>query len=152
MSLVALGLDHHTAPQDLRGRFAFPADKLVPALQSFRGRLRQPSEVAIVSTCNRTELYVGSQAAANDDVAGQALGWLAESGGMAVEALRPHFFLREDAGAARHAFRLASGLASMVVGETQILGQMKQAVREADSAGTIGTTEILARTAQRSSS
>ena len=140
MSVLALGLNHTTAPLDLRGRFAFPADKLVPTLRALRSRMQRASEVAIVSTCNRTELYVGSAGADAGTLATDALGWLAESGGMAAEALNQHFYVLEDALAARHTFRLASGLASMVVGETQILGQMKQAVREADTAGTLGTT------------
>ncbi len=140
MSVVALGLNHTTAPLDVRGRFAFPADKLVPTLRAFRGRVQRAAEVAIVSTCNRTELYVGSADGHVDELAGQTLGWLAESGGMPAGELQRHFYVLEDAGAARHTFRLASGLSSMVIGETQILGQMKQAVREADSAGTLGST------------
>ncbi|MES1161829.1 MAG: glutamyl-tRNA reductase, partial [Rhizobacter sp.] len=140
MSVIALGLNHTTAPLDVRGRFAFPGDQLVPTLRAFSGRLQRAAEVAIVSTCNRTELYVGSEGGDARGLAGQALGWLAEAGGMAANELQPHFYVHEDAGAARHAFRLASGLSSMVVGETQILGQMKLAVREANTAGTLGTT------------
>jgi len=143
MSLIALGLNHTTAPLDVRGRFAFPGDQLVPTLRAFSGGLQRAAEVAIVSTCNRTELYVGSASSAGSDtrdLAAHALGWLAQTGGMAANELLPHFYVHEDAGAARHAFRLASGLSSMVVGETQILGQMKLAVREADTAGTLGTT------------
>ena len=140
MSVIALGLNHTTAPLDVRGRFAFPGDTLVPTLRAFRSRVQRAAEVAIVSTCNRTELYVGSDGDSVDGLAEQALGWLAESGGMVPAELRQHFYVLEDAGAARHTFRLASGLQSMVLGETQILGQMKQAVREADSAGTLGST------------
>ena len=140
MTVIALGLDHTTAPLDVRGRFAFPGDQLVPTLRAFSGRLQRAAEVAIVSTCNRTELYVGSAGGDARGLAGQALGWLAEAGGMAANDLQPHFYVHEDAGAARHTFRLASGLSSMVIGETQILGQMKLAVREAGTAGTLGTT------------
>ncbi|MEP7297897.1 MAG: glutamyl-tRNA reductase [Burkholderiales bacterium] len=140
MSVIALGLNHTTAPLDVRGRFAFSGDALVPTLRAFRSRVQRAAEVAIVSTCNRTELYVGNDHDGADGLAEQTLGWLAESGGMAPAELQRHFYVLEDAGAARHAFRLASGLSSMVVGETQILGQMKQAVREADTAGTLGTT------------
>ncbi|MDQ2779212.1 MAG: glutamyl-tRNA reductase [Pseudomonadota bacterium] len=140
MNVVALGLNHHTAPLDLRGRFAFPGDQLVPKLRAFSGGLQRACEVAIVSTCNRTELYLGS--AANDtlDLAGEALGWLAETGGITTGDLQAHTYVHENADAARHTFRLASGLNSMVVGETQILGQMKRAVQGADTAGTLGTT------------
>jgi glutamyl-tRNA reductase len=140
MSVLALGLNHTTAPLDVRGRFAFAGERLVPTLRAFSGRLRRASEVAIVSTCNRTELYVGGDESDTATLADEALVWLAESGGMAANDLLPHFYRLEDAGAARHTFRLASGLSSMVVGETQILGQMKQAVREAETAGTLGTT------------
>ncbi len=140
MSVIALGLNHTTAPLDVRGRFAFPGDALVPTLRAFRSRVQRAAEIAIVSTCNRTELYVGSDRESVDGLAEQALGWLAESGGMAPAELQRHSYVLEDAGAARHTFRLASGLQSMVVGETQILGQMKQAVREAGAAGTLGTT------------
>jgi glutamyl-tRNA reductase len=140
MSVIALGLNYTTAPLDLRGRFAFAGATLAPALRAFRSRMQHAAEVAIVSTCNRTELYVGSAGSASDELAEQALGWLAECGGMAPAELQRHFYRLKDAGAARHTFRLASGLSSMVVGETQILGQMKQAVREADAAGTLGTT------------
>jgi glutamyl-tRNA reductase len=136
MSVFALGLNHTTAPVDLRGRFAFSPDQLAPTLQAFRGRLQRPSEVAIVSTCNRTEVYVGDDAA---QVA-PALDWLAGIGRVPGHTLREHSYVLEGHSAARHAFRVASGLDSMVLGEPQILGQLKQAVREAESAGTLGTT------------
>ena len=136
MSVFALGINHTTAPLDLRGRFAFSAQQLPIALQAFRSRHDQLSEVAIVSTCNRTELYVGAEVAAVDP----AVDWLAGVGGVSSQVLRSHAYVMEGASAARHAFRVASGLDSMVLGEPQILGQLKQAVREADSAGTLGTT------------
>lgn len=137
MSVFALGLNHTTAPVDLRGRFAFSPEQLGPALRSFGERLQQRSgEVAIVSTCNRTEVYVG----ANPSLLTPAMDWLAGLGGITSQALRHHSYVYEGSAAARHAFRVASGLDSMVLGEPQILGQMKQAVREADSAGTLGTT------------
>ncbi len=136
MSVFALGLNHNTAPLDLRGRFAFSAQQLPVALQSFRSRHERISEVAIVSTCNRTELYVGADVAAVDP----AVEWLAEVGAVSSQTLRSHAYVLQGSSAARHAFRVASGLDSMVLGEPQILGQLKQAVREADSAGTLGTT------------
>ena len=136
MSVFALGINHTTAPLDLRGRFAFSPQQLPIALQAFRSRHDQLSEVAIVSTCNRTELYVGAEVAAVDP----AVDWLAGVGGVSSQVLRSHAYVMEGASAARHAFRVASGLDSMVLGEPQILGQLKQAVREADSAGTLGTT------------
>jgi glutamyl-tRNA reductase len=136
MSVFALGLNHTTAPLDLRGRFAFSPQQLPVALQAFRSRYQRDSEVAIVSTCNRTELYVGADVAAVDP----AVEWLAGVGGVSSQTLLTHAYVMEGASAARHAFRVASGLDSMVLGEPQILGQLKQAVREADNAGTLGTT------------
>lgn len=140
MSVIALGLNHHTAPLDLRGRFALSPDQLVPTLQGLRQRLRGAAEVALVSTCNRTELYVGAGRGAAAPLADPAVDWLAGLGGVPTTTLRDHAYLLENGAAARHAFRVASGLDSMVLGEPQILGQMKQAVREADAAGTLGTT------------
>lgn len=136
MSVFALGLNHTTAPLDLRGRFAFAPEQLAPTLRGFRERLQRAGEVAIVSTCNRTEVYVG----ASPSLVTPAVDWLAGIGGVAPSTLRDHAYVLEGSSAARHAFRVASGLDSMVLGEPQILGQMKQAVREADSAGTLGTT------------
>ncbi|HEY4065499.1 MAG TPA: glutamyl-tRNA reductase [Burkholderiaceae bacterium] len=134
MTVFALGLNHTTAPLDLRGRFAFAPEQLVPTLHQFRERLARVSEVAIVSTCNRTELYVG----ANPGLVNPAVDWLAGVGGVASQTLREHAYVLEGGAAARHAFRVASGLDSMVLGEPQILGQLKQAVREAETAGTLG--------------
>lgn len=139
MSVLTLGLNHATAPLDLRGRFAFSPEQVVPALQAFRQRVPRAPEVALVSTCNRTELYVADQPHAGALLA-PAVDWLAEVGGVSGQTLRDHAYTLHDGAAARHAFRVASGLDSMVLGEPQILGQMKQAVREADSAGTLGTT------------
>jgi len=136
MSVFALGLNHTTAPLDLRGRFAFAPQQLADTLKSFRSRLERVDEVAIVSTCNRTELYVGGDAS----VVEPAVAWLAGLGEVTASTLRSHSYVLEGPAAARHAFRVASGLDSMVLGEPQILGQLKQAVREADSAGTLGST------------
>jgi glutamyl-tRNA reductase len=136
MSVFALGLNHTTAPLDLRGRFAFTPEQLAPTLRQFHERLQRSSEVAIVSTCNRTELYVG----AAPGLVSPAVDWLASVGGVSSQLLRDHAYVLEGGAAARHAFRVASGLDSMVLGEPQILGQLKQAVREAETAGTLGGT------------
>jgi glutamyl-tRNA reductase len=140
MSVWALGLNHTTAPLDLRGRFAFALDQLAPTLQSLRSSFasgRHPQvEAAIISTCNRTEIYCASEHVALD----HTVGWLAESGGVAPALLRSHAYTLHDDEAARHAFRVASGLDSMVLGEAQILGQMKDAVRAAETAGALGST------------
>ena len=140
MSVWALGLNHTTAPLDLRGRFAFALDQIAPTLQSLRSSFasgRHPQvEAAIISTCNRTEIYCASEHAALD----HTFGWLAQSGGVAPALLRSHAYTLHDGEAARHAFRVASGLDSMVLGEAQILGQMKDAVRAAETAGALGST------------
>lgn len=142
MSVIALGLNHHTAPLDLRGRFAFAPEQLTPSLQALRDALRRATpETAILSTCNRTELYVASATPEQGrELVRPALAWLAERGGVSETHLQDHTYILENREAARHAFRVASGLDSMVLGEPQILGQMKQAVRGADEAGTLGTT------------
>ena len=141
MTVLALGLNHTTAPLDLRGRLAFGPEQLAPTLRSLRERLVAAApEAALVSTCNRTELYVATTAARAHEVARPAMDFLAGHAGVPAGQLQHHTYLREDREAARHAFRVASGLDSMVLGEPQILGQMKQAVREADVAGTLGTT------------
>jgi glutamyl-tRNA reductase len=141
VSVLALGLNHMTAPLDLRGRFAFAPDQLPPALRGFRERLqRAMPEAALVSTCNRTELYVAAKPRQAVEIVRPALDWLAEQGGVSGNHLLEHSYVREDQEAARHAFRVASGLDSMVLGEPQILGQMKEAVRQAGEAGTLGST------------
>ncbi|WP_395698770.1 glutamyl-tRNA reductase [Aquabacterium sp.] len=141
MSVFTLGLNHTTAPVDLRGRFAFAPEQLSPALKGFRERLlRALPEAALLSTCNRTELYVAAAPGTARELVHPAIDWLAAQGGVSGEQLRSHTYVLEQRDAARHAFRVASGLDSMVLGEPQILGQMKQAVREADAAGTLGTT------------
>lgn len=137
----ALGLNHRSAPLDLRGRFAFPAGRLAQALVSLRDQLHSPEiEAALLSTCNRTELYLAAGHAQAQGLLDTAQRWLAQQGGTACQALRAHCYTAHDDAAARHAFRVASGLDSMVLGEPQILGQLKQAVREAGLAGTLGST------------
>ncbi len=141
MSVFALGLNHTTAPLDLRGRLAFGAEQLSPALHALRERLQRAApEAALVSTCNRTELYLAASTPTPHDLVATALDWLAEQGGVPRTQLQQHSYVRENRDAARHVFRVAAGLDSMVLGEPQILGQMKQAVRQADDAGMLGTT------------
>ena len=136
MAVWALGINHTTAPLDMRGRFAFAIDQLAPQLHGLRQSMVRPPEAAIVSTCNRTEIYCAGDEVALD----HTLAWLAQSGGVTPHELRAHTYRLEDSQAARHAFRVASGLDSMVLGEPQILGQLKDAVRAADEAGALGTT------------
>ena len=143
MAVWTLGLNHTTAPLDLRGRFAFAVDQIAPTLQSLRQALSSP-EAAILSTCNRTEIYCAAVQDASPQGIARAIhhtvDWLAHAGGVAPDVLRSHTYTMQDGMAARHAFRVASGLDSMVLGEPQILGQMKDAVRAADEAGALGTT------------
>ncbi len=140
MAVWALGINHTTAPLDLRGRFAFAIDQIAPTLEQLRSnlgsRISRPPEAAILSTCNRTEIYCAAQELAVEPT----IEWLAHSGGVSPGLLRSHAYTLQDGLAARHAFRVASGLDSMVLGEAQILGQMKDAVRVADEAGALGTT------------
>ena len=136
MAVWTLGLNHRTAPIDLRERFAFAADTLDLSLQGLRSRLASRNEVAILSTCNRTEIYC-----AGDQIQWpQTLGWFAETGNTQVDVLHAHTYRLEGDACARHSFRVASGLDSMVLGESQILGQLKDAVRAASASGALGTT------------
>lgn len=136
MSVWALGINHHTAPLDLRGRFAFALDQIQPTLHGYRQSLPRQPEATLLSTCNRTELYGAGDPAAVEPT----LDWLAQTGGVSTHVLRDHAYVLREGDAARHAFRVASGLDSMVLGEAQILGQMKDAVRAASEAGALGTT------------
>jgi glutamyl-tRNA reductase len=136
MAVWALGINHTTAPLDLRGRFAFAAEQIQPTLQGLRQALPRQPEAAILSTCNRTEVYCAGEHPELETT----LDWLAHSGGVSPALLRSHTYTLENGMAARHAFRVASGLDSMVLGEPQILGQLKDAVRAAEEAGALGTT------------
>jgi glutamyl-tRNA reductase len=139
-SLYALGLNHQTAPLALRERVVFHVERLREALGEIKGGLAR--EAAILSTCNRTELYLdGEEPAA-------AAQWLARYHDLAPDELVPYLYTHPAERAVRHAFRVASGLDSMVLGEPQILGQMKEAARTAESAGTLGT--VLHKLFQRS--
>ena len=136
MAVWALGLNQNTAPLDLSGLFAFAIDKVGGALSTLREALQGENEVAILSTCNRTEIYCSG----SEKQLPQTLHWLARQGDVRADDLDGHLYHLCDHEVTRHAFRVASGLDSMVLGEPQILGQMKDAVRVASSAGAIGTT------------
>jgi glutamyl-tRNA reductase len=131
MSLLVLGLNHRTAPIEVRERIVFDAGRLPQALASLRA-LPGLAESLIVSTCNRTEVYaVGATAES-------VSAWLvAESGGNA--ALSECLYRIEGQDAVRHAFSVAAGLDSLILGEPQILGQLKDAYRAALQAGTAGS-------------
>jgi glutamyl-tRNA reductase len=144
MQLLAVGLNHTTAPVSLREQLALAPDQLGQAVQAARGWFARidphggahVDEAAILSTCNRTELYAASKAPNPLDASAH---FLADYHRLNVNDLRPHLYMLPQDDAVRHAFRVASGLDSMVLGEPQILGQMKDAVRLADAAGGLGT-------------
>lgn len=133
MALFTLGINHRTAPLSVREHVAFHAEELRRALTDLAsgGRVH---EAAILSTCNRTELYFQA------DTPQAAVEWLTDYRRLTQHEIEPYLYTHPEREAVRHAFRVASGLDSMVLGEPQILGQMKEAVRIAREAGTLGTT------------
>lgn len=133
MAFLALGINHKTASVDVRERVAFTPEQLVDALQQLC-RQTDSREAAILSTCNRSELYLEQDGLATDTV----LRWLADYHRLSLEELRASAYVHEDAAAVRHMMRVASGLDSLVLGEPQILGQMKSAYAVAREAGTVG--------------
>jgi glutamyl-tRNA reductase len=141
MQLIAVGLNHNTAPVSLREQLALAPEQLGEAVRAARtwfARLdtRGGDEAALLSTCNRTELYAASSAPNPLDASAH---FLAHYHALNYAELRPHLYMLPQDDAVRHAFRVASGLDSMVLGEPQILGQMKDAVRTAEEAGGLGT-------------
>lgn len=131
MPLQVLGINHHSAPLDVREKVAFPPERQPDALAELAA-LPGIAESVLVSTCNRTELYCRAE---DPQVARR---WLLGEAARSGVALDNHLYVHHDEGAVRHAFRVACGLDSMVLGEPQILGQVKQAVRQAEAAGTLG--------------
>ncbi|MEZ5625925.1 glutamyl-tRNA reductase [Denitromonas sp.] len=132
MPLFALGLNHHTAPLAIRERVSFQPERLLGALKDLTAA--QVKEAAILSTCNRTEVYFSTEAPEF------AADWLARYHNLPLADVAPYLYTFPAQDAVRHVFRVASGLDSMVLGEPQILGQVKDAVRHAEAAGTLGTT------------
>ena len=131
MPLFAFGLNHQTAPLDVRERVVFHAEQLTQALRDLVDR-RPVSEAAIISTCNRTEIYCSTSEPH------LAVDWLAGYHRLKPGQISPYLYELPQDRAVKHAFRVASGLDSMVLGEPQILGQFKNAVRSAEAAGTLG--------------
>jgi len=131
MQLFAFGINHQTAPLAVREQIAFNVDAMEPALRDLIGH-GAAKEATILSTCNRTEVYCST----HEPV--QAINWLAAYHNLPAEQIEPYIYTLQQEEAVKHAFRVASGLDSMVLGEPQILGQMKQAVRYAEQAGTLG--------------
>ena len=133
MAFLALGINHKTASVGVRERVAFTPELLVDALQQLC-RATGSREAAILSTCNRSELYLEQETLDSDEV----LRWLADFHRLSLVELRDCAYVHADESAVQHMMRVASGLDSMVLGEPQILGQMKSAFAVAREAGTIG--------------
>ncbi|TVP89715.1 MAG: glutamyl-tRNA reductase [Pseudomonadaceae bacterium] len=133
MGFLAIGINHKTAAVDVRERVAFSPEQLAEALQRMRVDTAT-QEVAILSTCNRTEIYCSQDAPDAERV----LRWLADYHGLPAEQLTGSSYQYQESAAVRHMMRVAAGLDSMVLGEPQILGQMKDAWQAARTAGTLG--------------
>ena len=130
MKLTVIGLNHHTAPLAIREQLAFAAAVLPEAVRDLS--VNATAEAVILSTCNRTELYCVGEA-------DMIINWLADYQGVNAADIRPYLYTLGCSETIRHAFRVACGLDSMVLGEAQILGQMKEAVRIAREQGSIST-------------
>lgn len=143
MALMTLGLSHHVAPLDVRERLAFTDADLPGALARLR-RLPGVSEAAIVSTCNRTEVVT----VADPSVEGELITWWGRERNAEAELIRRHSFTHRDLESVVHKLRVAAGLDSMIVGEPQILGQMKQSYAVAQSEKSVGP--VLSRLFQHS--
>ncbi len=131
MKLYTIGVNHTTAPIEIRENVAFGTDAMREALSDLTSHSAE--EAAILSTCNRTEIYVQSPDAA------PVIDWLADYHKLDINNIQPYTYTFSHQDAVKHAFRVASGLDSMVLGEAQILGQFKQSVKVAQEAGTLGT-------------
>ena len=133
MHLLAFGINHHTAPVDIREKAAFASDNLISALHEVTGN-GGASEAAIVSTCNRTELYCGLDPVHDELV----IDWFCHYHRLNRSDIHPYLYQHPDQAAVKHLFRVATGLDSMILGEPQILGQMKEAFATAHKAGATG--------------
>lgn len=136
MPIVALGVNHVSAPVEVRERLAFAPDELAARLREL---VAEPhvDEAAIISTCNRTEIY----AVVRDEAALQTLlQWLCRARKVSADWLSKYLYSYIDADAVRHLLRVSAGLDSLVLGEPQILGQAKTAYEDACNAGTVGRT------------
>jgi glutamyl-tRNA reductase len=133
MDLIAFGINHSTAPVDVRERVGFAPERMSEALRELAA-CQGISEAAILSTCNRTDLYCGVRGGNAEP----AIQWLEDYHSLDRQALRPYLYVHEAERAVRHVIRVASGLDSMIVGEPQILGQVKQAYQTARDCGTVG--------------
>ncbi len=132
MTLLAVGLNHNTAPIAIRERLAFPSECLIEALRDLANH-KDIHEAAILSTCNRTEFYCTTSSSEQT-----VIDWVAHNKNFTAHELKPYLYSYTDRHFCRHIFRVACGLDSMILGEPQILGQMKTAYQIACDAGTLG--------------
>ena len=142
MSLITLGINHKTAPLDLRERLAFTPQSLPEALLSLK-KLKHIDEASILSTCNRTEIYCVT----SEDNDQAIIQWFSKFHGIDVDKIKEHLYLHAHEETIRHAMEVACGLDSMILGEPQIAGQMKDAYALANENGTIG--QLLGKLYQR---
>jgi glutamyl-tRNA reductase len=143
MGLLSFGINHKTAPVDIRERVSFAPDKLDEALNTLLA-VDAVKEAAILSTCNRTEVYCGVQG----ESAAPVFDWFSHFHHLKPGDIKPYSYAHPDDKAVRHMLRVASGLDSLVLGEPQILGQLKDAWRRASDVGTLG--KVLNRLFQHS--
>jgi len=133
MPFFALGINHKTAPVEIRERLAFAPDSIPQALRDLAA-CPELHEAALLSTCNRTELYCNLEHTDYSPV----IQWLCQHHRLDIEEIKPYLYIHADQAAVDHVLRVASGLDSMILGEPQILGQMKVAYKVAIEAGTVG--------------
>lgn len=143
MTLLAFGINHTTAPVEVRERVVFTPDALPGALHALQ-REGAAAEAAILSTCNRTEVYC----AVEDPDSTLPVRWFTDFCGRYTRNLDTHLYVHPDAGAVKHMLRVASGLDSMILGEPQVLGQLKDAYQAGVRAGSVGS--LLGRLFQHS--
>ncbi len=136
MSILVVGLNHKSAPVSIREKVAFSHEQLTQALEQHnKDRDTKKDEKIILSTCNRTEIYTSSHTSADD-----ICHWLAEQHDLSIDELRGYLYTHSGEKAIQHVLRVASGLDSMVLGEPQILGQLKSALKTSTECNSAGTT------------
>jgi glutamyl-tRNA reductase len=133
MTLLTVGINYNTAPLSVRERLAFPTEILSSSLKEL-WHIKEITEAAILSTCNRTEFYCELEN--NDELI--LINWIAKNRQIDIKEFTPYLYSHTDSQLIRHMFRVACGLDSMILGEPQILGQMKSAYQQANEAGTLG--------------
>ncbi|NVK75531.1 glutamyl-tRNA reductase [Marinomonas sp. CT5] len=134
MPLITVGVNHKTAPVSIRERVAFAPEKMIDALSSLLSE-KKANEAVIVSTCNRTELYCSVEDLSNVD---KVIAWLGDYHGIDLQELQQYCYMHADDDSVRHIMRVASGLDSLILGEPQILGQVKSAYAVSQEGSCIG--------------